>query len=588
MKYPDDMNPDLISRIPLTARTVLDVGCGTGSMATEFRRRNPSVVWFAIEKDPEAARIAATRVHHLAQVDLDETPLPFGDQQFDCIIYGDVLEHLKDPWSLLALQAKLLTDGGIVLICMPNVEHWSFAARLLGGGWQYDPSGLFDQTHLRWFTSQTTHRAIAEAGLQPLDVSARVFDADACTNFVQNIAPALTALKVDINDYYRRASPLQHVWRALRSRTERINVLSTMLDPVGGVSDVRVLEPMAALATLPNAFSMVVNPTDMPRLELMSPKIFIFHRPLLAGHEGLEPIRQLISLGYVVVCEFDDHPDYIPVLQRPDVQNFRAMHALQTSTVPLAEVLSRENSEIAVFPNAIAHLPKMQNFCNGDTMTLLFAGINRENEWPALMPYLNAIADIAGPRLRFEVINDRGFFDALTTPHKTFTPLCGYATYLEILGHCEFSFMPLLNTPFNRCKSDLKFLEAAAHRVVAIASPTVYANVIEDGITGMIFKTGAELQSILLALLADPAEAFTIAEAAREYVARERMLAYQLAARRDWYWQLWNSRTDLHAALLMRVPELNDMPPPAIARLPIELGNVVALGPSPELATISE
>ncbi len=588
MTYPDAFNPDLVSKIPLTARTVLDVGCGAGSMATEFRRRNPGVVWFGIENDPVAARLAATRAHYLAQVDLDETPLPFGDQRFDCIIYGDVLEHLKDPWELLAIQAKRLASGGIVLICMPNLEHWSFAARLLLGGWHYDPSGLFDQTHLRWFTSQTTRRAIFDAGLHPIDVAARVFDADACSGFVKDIAPALSALNVDLNDYYRRASPLQHVWRAVSHLTERINVLSTMLEPVGGVSDVRVLEPMAALATLPDVFSVVVNPNDVPRLDPMSPKIFIFHRPLLTGDEGLEPIRQLISLGYVVVCEFDDHPDYIPVLQRPDVQNFRAVHALQTSTMPLAEVLSRENSEIAIFPNAIARLPDPHNFTNSRQMTLLFGGINRENEWPALMPFLNAVAEIVGPRLRFEVINDQGFFDALETPHKNFTPLCDYATYLDILGRCELSFMPLLDTPFNRCKSDLKFLEAAAHRVTAIASSTVYAGVIEDGITGIIFNDGPELQLRLLALLADPASALSMAEAARDYVARERMLAYQLSSRRDWYWQLWHAREHLHAALLARVPELGYLPAPAIARVPVDLGELVTLSPERNMYVVQD
>ncbi len=48
--------------------------------------------------------------------------------------------------------------------------------------------------------------------------------------------------------------------------------------------------------------------------------------------------------------------------------------------------------------------------------------------------------------------------------------------------------MPLLDNPFNRCKSDLKFIEAASHRVTAIASPTAYADTIVDGQTGIIFQ----------------------------------------------------------------------------------------------------
>lgn len=579
MMYPDAVNPDLLTRIPLTARTVLDVGCGTAATALEYRRRNPTVRYFGIEFDESSAEMAARRVDYVARVDVAVTPLPFGDQMFDCIIYGDVLEHLADPWTVLRAQATRLAPGGVVLICMPNVEHWSFAARLLRGGWNYERMGLFDSTHLRWFSSETTKQAILAAKLTPVDVSARVFDAPACQEFVTQIEPGLRAMGVDPREYYRRAVPLQHLWRAVDRPVERLNVLSTMLEPVGGVSDVRVSEPMAGLASLPDVVSMVVQTSDLPRLDPMSPKIFIFHRPLLAGEEGLDPIRQLIGMGYVTVCEFDDHPDYIPVLQRPDVQNFRAVHAVQTTTLPLAEVLARENSEIAVFPNAVARIPLARNFGNPDRMTMLFGGINRENDWPELMPALNAVAEIAGPRLHFEVINDQGFFDALETPHKSFTPLCDYSTYLDILGRCEISFMPLIDTPFNRCKSDLKFLEAAAHRVAAIASPVVYGGVIRNGETGVVFDSPADLQRRLLGLLADPAAALALAEAARSYITQERMLSYQLAARVDWYRSLWARRAELHAALLERVPELGALPVPAAAALPTHLGTEVVLAP---------
>jgi len=579
MMYPDAVNPDLLVKIPLTARTVLDVGCGTAATSLEYRRRNPRARLFGIEMDTDSARVAAQRIDHVAQVDVALNPLPFGDQLFDCIIYGDVLEHLVDPWSVLSQQATRLAPGGVVLICMPNLEHWSFAARLLKGGWSYQPMGLFDHSHLRWFTTDTTKEAIGNAKLFPLDVAARVFDAQACQEFIREMEPGLRAFGVDPADYYRRASPLQHLWRATERPIERINVLSTMLEPIGGVSDVRVSEPMAGLASVPDVMSLVVNSNDVPRLDPLSPKIFIFHRPLLAGEEGLDPVRQLVALGYVVVCEFDDHPDYIPVLQRPDIQNFRAVHAVQTTTLPLAEVLGRENSEIGVFPNAVARIPQARNFTDPDRMTMVFGGINRENEWPELMPVLNAVAEIAGPRLHFEVINDRGFFDALETPHKTFTPLCDYQTYLEILGRSEISFMPLQDTPFNRCKSDLKFLEASSHRVVSLASPLVYNGVIQDGETGVIFNNSSELQRRLLGLLADPARAMAMAEAARSYVAQERMLAYQMAARVEWYRSLWERRAELHAALLERVPELGALPPPAMAEIPADLGVSVVLSP---------
>lgn len=570
MKYPDAANPDLLERIPLTAMTVLDVGCATGALGMQYKRLNPRVRYFGIEMDEEACLLAAERIDHVVQADVDLVVSPFGEQRFDCIIYGDVLEHLRDPWKVLTAHVALLNPGGVVLICMPNVEHWSFACRLLQGGWNYDDEGLFDRTHLRWFSLRTTHGAIMAAGLVPHDVAARIFDEAACDAFVRALLPSLQALNVDPGEYRRRAAPLQHVWRATLQPVERFNVISTMLAPIGGVSEVRVTQPMRALSTLPDMLCMVTQTAEMPQFRADSPKIFIFHRPLLAGEEGLVPIRQLIALGYVVICEFDDHPDYIPVLQRPDIQNFRAVHAVQTTTMPLAEVLAQRNPEVAVFPNAVDRLADAQNFADPNRMTLFFGGLNRENEWPGMLEPLNEAIAVAGDRLHFQIVSDEAFFHGLNTPHKTFTPLCDYETYIDLLRRCEISFMPLMDTAFNRCKSDLKYLEASAARVVSLASPTVYDQVIEDGRTGLVFHDASELRQKLLALVANPGAALAMAEAARSHVAQHRMLAYQIGARANWYHSLWARRDALNHALLARVPEL------AQAMEPVSQGGAAA------------
>ena len=556
MHYPDAANHDLLGRIPLTARTILDVGCGTAALGLEYKRRNPTVRYFGIESDPDSCVIAAGRIDFVAGADVEVLKLPFGDEMFDCIIYGDILEHLRDPWAVMREQATRLNPGGVMLICMPNIEHWSFAAKLMTGTWAYEQTGLMDHTHLRWFTSRSTHQAITQSGLHPHDVSARVFDAAACADFVERITPGLKAMGVDPVEYYGRASPLQHIWRATRAPVTRMNIVSTMLPPIGGVSDIRVIQPMRGLGSIPEVLSIVTQDAEIPQFEADAPKFFIFHRPLLAGAEGLVPVRQLLALGFLVICEFDDHPDFIPVLKRDDVQNFRAVHAVQTSTIPLAEVLVERNPEIAVFPNAIEQLSPPRNFSNPERMTLFFGGLNRENDWPEWLGALNDVIAVVGDRLHIHVVNDAGLYEGLQTEHKSFTPLCDYETYLDLLANSEISFMPLQDNVFNRCKSDLKFLEAAAARVVALASPTVYARVIEDGRTGMIFHSVDELKQKLLFLLHNHDAARAMADQARHYVAHHRMLASQLAGRLDWYRGLWERREQLNRDLLARVPEL--------------------------------
>ena len=75
-----------------------------------------------------------------------------------------------------------------MLICVPNVEYWRLTERLLRGTWSYEERGLFDRTHLRWFTPDLTRRALVEAGLHPVDVAARTFDPEAAEAFARSQA----------------------------------------------------------------------------------------------------------------------------------------------------------------------------------------------------------------------------------------------------------------------------------------------------------------------------------------------------------------------------------------------------------------
>ncbi|HVC62182.1 MAG TPA: methyltransferase [Acetobacteraceae bacterium] len=556
---PDLPNPDLLERIPLSARVVLDVGCGTASLSAAYRKRNPRARLLGIDRDPDVAAIAAERLDELATVDVEDDPLPFDvSEGIDCIIYGDVLTHLRDPWTVLRRQAEALTADGVILICVPNLEHWSFAEKLLRGTWDYEPTGLLDVAHLRWFGLRSMREGLLRLGFLPCDVSPRVFDREQAGRFAQAIAPALAALGIDADDYARRAAPLQYVWRLRKTPQQRMTIAANMLKPVGGVSHVRIVHPLRAMATDPVVGTMLTSSVDATAPSDDTPRIFILHRPALAGEQGRTMIRAFLDSGWLVVTEFDDHPDFFQVMQDSAQLSFRGVHAVQTSTRALAAVLRQRNPEVAVFPNALVALPEVRNFADPRGLTMFFGALNREQDWQKLIGAINAVAAKAGERLRFSVVHDRGFFDALETQHKRFTPMCEYDTYMDLLGECEVALMPLEDNGFNRAKSDLKFIEAGACRVAALASGVVYGETIDEGRTGLLFHDAAELQAKLLRLVAMPELARDLGDAARDYVAQNRMLAYQVAPRIAWYRSLWARREALTAALherLAAVPE---------------------------------
>ncbi len=286
--YPDRANPALLERIPLYAGSVLDVGCGSGALGLAYRALNPRARLFGIEGNAEAARIARARLDVVAAVDIDADPLPFGsERQFDCIVYGDSLEHFRDPWHILRQQAQTLAERGTILISVPNVEHWSFVFRLLDGSWDYTETGLLDRSHLRWFTFDMMRRGLRDCGLWPIDCAPQVHDMDAAKSFLAVIAPTLASMNVDPDGWLRRAAPLQYVWRVQSEPVQRLHVAATMLEHVGGVSRVRIVDPLQAISTDPAVSIALLESGAIPtRLDPTTPKILILHRPILVGAAG--------------------------------------------------------------------------------------------------------------------------------------------------------------------------------------------------------------------------------------------------------------------------------------------------------------
>lgn len=209
-------NPDLLARMPPGAGSVLDVGCGAGGLGRGLRAAGFAGRLIGIEPDPALAAHAVAHYDEVLRIDVEQEGAPLPPGQLDVLVYGDVLEHLRDPWGVLKRDAMLLAPGGTLLVCVPNLEHWSFAARLLAGQWRYEEMGLFDRTHLRWFTRRGMQEAIEAAGLQPVECAPRIFDRDRALAFAQALLPGLKAIGVDPNDWLRRSLPLQHVWRAVK------------------------------------------------------------------------------------------------------------------------------------------------------------------------------------------------------------------------------------------------------------------------------------------------------------------------------------------------------------------------------------
>ena len=558
--YGADANPDLLARIPRDARLVLDVGCGAGALGAAIRRVNPRTRLLGIEPDPTLALRARRHFDELHDIDIETTRPPVEDGSLDAMVFGDVLEHLRDPWAVLKRDATLLAPDGVLLICIPNIEHWSFAARLLAGAWNYEDHGLYDRTHLRWFTPPMMQQALMQAGLTPIEVAPRIFQPEQAEHFATAMAPALEALGIDPAGWLDRSRPLQYVWRATRTPPRTMIVgARTLRDPVAAMAEVRILQPLREIATAPGIGTIASADLTMPPGGPDTPRVMLLQRLFLRpGPDSLGYVHALRDSGAVVVQEFDDDPARWPDIAEAGHMTFRAVHAVQTSTPALARLLREWNEEVEVFPFGVETLPVPRNFAEPGHLSIFFGALNREEDIAPFLPVLDqALAEAEG-RLRIEILHDRRSYDALTTPYKRFTPSCDYGTYRQVMAGCDLAFLPLGDTRFNAMKSDIKAVEAASHGLCCLASPTVYADSLRDGETGVLLRDPAALLDTLRGLLANPDAARRMGTAAHRWVASDRMGAYQMRRRIAWYRSLCDRRPALDSALAARLSAMEE------------------------------
>ena len=170
----ENPRPEVQELVPHEARRILDLGCSSGALGAALHDRQGSEV-VGVERDPVYAESARSRLHEVVEADVEEL---FAAPEavaalgcFDCVVAADVLEHLRDPWSVTRVAASKLVRGGTAVISVPNVRYWETFRELgLRGRWPRRDEGIFDATHLRWFTLSDARELLGGAGLEPTEV----------------------------------------------------------------------------------------------------------------------------------------------------------------------------------------------------------------------------------------------------------------------------------------------------------------------------------------------------------------------------------------------------------------------------------
>jgi trans-aconitate methyltransferase len=213
----ENVNADLLALIPPHARRVVEVGCMHGAMARAYRATNPAAEYVGIDIDADYAAVAAASCTQALAGDIETFDAAALDKLFpsDCWIFGDCLEHLRDPWRIVKMIRQAIDPDGCLVACIPNAQHWSVQMRLATGLFRYEDQGLLDRTHVRWFTRVTMLEMFAQAGWRVDTAVSRTVRAVAPAGVMEGIKAIAAAAGADPEQAAVDANALQFVLRVV-------------------------------------------------------------------------------------------------------------------------------------------------------------------------------------------------------------------------------------------------------------------------------------------------------------------------------------------------------------------------------------
>ncbi len=170
--YHSIVRTDIMAHIPEGVESILDVGCGSGATIKALKDKGyPRVC--GIEVEPDQAELARQHADEFLCADLNRIVVedPTFLKQvfiapFDCILFGDILEHLAFPQLLLHCVRDLLTPNGHIVCSIPNSGWLCMIDRTLNQSWQRDKNGHFDTTHIRFFCRIDIQMLVESCGYQ--------------------------------------------------------------------------------------------------------------------------------------------------------------------------------------------------------------------------------------------------------------------------------------------------------------------------------------------------------------------------------------------------------------------------------------
>lgn len=162
--YQNQGNKAVLEQIKGINLEILDVGCGAGDNAVLLKNLGHQVD--GITHAEEEIKICKEKMRSVLMHDLSYGLPQDLRHQYDLVICSHVLEHIAYPEKLLLDIKHVMKESAILIVALPNLMHYKSRLKLLFGRFEYEETGIWDSTHLRWYTFSSGSKLLERNGYE--------------------------------------------------------------------------------------------------------------------------------------------------------------------------------------------------------------------------------------------------------------------------------------------------------------------------------------------------------------------------------------------------------------------------------------
>ena len=154
--YQSNLRKDVLSFLKINSfqiNSILEIGGGAGYTSQAISIKNQAK---AINIDIQLPKLKAKSIEHIKADFCEEATIKkLTINDFDLILALDVIEHIADTKLFFKNLSKITKHKNKVLVSLPNIKNIRIPYNIyLKNTFPRNNAGIFDETHLRWFTKK--------------------------------------------------------------------------------------------------------------------------------------------------------------------------------------------------------------------------------------------------------------------------------------------------------------------------------------------------------------------------------------------------------------------------------------------------